>query len=151
MKRESIYLDTSVLSAYFDERDKTIQEETLYFFDKKLKDYEAFISEITLGELRKTKDHTRRKRLLTLAEGLIILPRTEESEELADLYVTNRIIPIKYRLDALHIAIATLNDMDILVSWNFDHIVKHKTRQMVTGLNILKRYKQIDIISPREL
>ncbi|MBI5749576.1 MAG: type II toxin-antitoxin system VapC family toxin [Nitrospinae bacterium] len=151
MKKKSLYLDTSVPSAYYDERDKAIQEETIYFFEKKLKEYESYISEITVGELRRTKELPRRKQLLALIEGITILPRTEEAEELADLYVKNKIIPLKYRADALHIATATLNDMDILVSWNFDHIVKYKTRQMVTGINILKGYKSIDIVSPQEL
>jgi hypothetical protein len=69
-----------------------------------------------VGELQRTKEPPRRKQLLGLIEGITILPRTEEAEELADLYVKNKIIPLKYRVDALHIAIATLNEMDILVS-----------------------------------
>src|SRR4030042_237602 len=148
MKSNSLYLDTSVLSAYYDERNKEIRTITLYFFDKKLKEFDPFISEITVRELQKTKELYRRGLLLKLAEGLNILPISEEAEELANLYVENKIIPMKYRLDALHIAIATVYDMDILVSWNFEHIVKHKTRQMVTGVNFLKGYKSIDIISP---
>ncbi|MBU1152954.1 type II toxin-antitoxin system VapC family toxin [bacterium] len=151
MKKETLYLDTSVPSAYYDERDKVIQEETVYFFNKKLMEYDAYISEITVEELGKTKEHSRRIQLLALVEGITILPRTEDAEELADLYVKNGIIPVKYRLDALHIAIAALNDIDILVSWNFEHIVKHKTRQMVMGVNILKGYKLIDIVTPQEI
>lgn len=151
MKKESLYLDTSVPSAYYDERDKAIQKETIYFFEKKLSEYEVYISEVTIAELHRTEDLLRRNLLLTLVEGITILPKTEESEELSDLYVKNRIIPLKYRGDAVHIAIATLNGMDILVSWNFEHMVKHKTRKMVDEVNISKGYKPIDIVSPQEL
>jgi len=95
MKKETLYLDTSVPSAYYDERDKSIQKQTVYFFHKKLKNYEVYISEITMAELGRTKESSRRKQLLALVEGITILSRTEESEELADLYVKNRIIPVK--------------------------------------------------------
>ncbi len=86
MKKETLYLDTSIPSAYYDERDKVIQEETVYFFNKKLKEYDAYISEITVGELGKTREHPKRIQLLALVEGITILLRTEEAEELADLY-----------------------------------------------------------------
>lgn len=151
MKKESLYLDTSVPSAYYDERDKAIQRETIYFFEKKLKGYEMYISEVTIAELHRTQTPSRRKQLLTLVEGVTILPKTETSEELADLYVKKRIIPLRYRVDAVHIAIATLRGIDILVSWNFDHLVKHKTRKMVAEANSLKGYNPIDIVSPQEL
>ena len=53
--------------------------------------------------------------------------------------------------DAYHIAVATLNEIDIIVSWNFDHLVNIKTRRRVSGVNILYGYKTIEIISPPEL
>lgn len=101
--------------------------------------------------MHRTQTPSRRKQLLTLVEGITILPKTETSEELADLYVKKRIIPLRYRVDAVHIAIATLRGIDILVSWNFDHLVKHKTRKMVAEANSLKGYNPIDIVSPQEL
>lgn len=58
---------------------------------------------------------------------------------------------MKYRDDALHLAIASVENMDILVSWNFDHIVRLKTKHGVTGINTLLGHKVIDIISPSEL
>ncbi|MFQ5714113.1 MAG: type II toxin-antitoxin system VapC family toxin [Candidatus Scalinduaceae bacterium] len=151
MKKERLYLDTSVPSAYYDMRSGVIQHETVYLFEKKLKNYKVYISEITIGELSRTDEPLRRTQLLTLIKDLTILPITEESEKLADLYVKNRIIPLKYREDALHVAIASLGEMDLLVSWNFEHLVKHKTRKMVNEVNILEGHKPIDIVSPQEL
>jgi len=151
MKKETLYLDTSVPSAYYDKRDKLIQKETIYFFKEKLKRYEVYISEVTVAELHRTKLPSKRKQLLRLVEGMTILPKTESSEKLADLYTKKKIIPLKYRSDAVHIAIAALKGIDILVSWNFEHMVKHKTRKMVTEVNISKGYKTVDIVSPQEL
>jgi hypothetical protein len=70
---------------------------------------------------------------------------------LADIYVTEGIIPQKYRTDALHIAIATVMDLDFVVSFNFKHIVKRKTIMMSSVVNMREGYKQIGIFSPTEV
>lgn len=51
----------------------------------------------------------------------------------------------------MHIAITTLHGLDILVSWNFEHLVNPETRRKIKGVNLLKDYKDIDIVSPEEL
>jgi hypothetical protein len=61
------------------------------------------------------------------------------------------IIPQKYRTDGLHIAIATVNDLDMIISMNFQHIVKRKTIKMTGNINTLKGYHAIDIYSPMEV
>ncbi|MEW6482139.1 MAG: PIN domain-containing protein [bacterium] len=151
MRKESLYLDTSVPNAYYDKRDPNIQKETIYFFKKKIKEYEVYVSEITVGELRRTREILKRTQLLALVEGITVLSRTKEAEELADLYVRYKIIPLRDKGDALHIAIATLNMIDILVSWNFEHMVKRKTKLEVNAVNILQGYKTIEIVSPQEI
>jgi hypothetical protein len=74
-----------------------------------------------------------------------------EAIELADRYVKEGIIPARYRSDALHIAAAVTNGIDVIVSWNFEHIVKLKTRVMVDGVNKLLGYHEIEICSPEEV
>jgi hypothetical protein len=74
-----------------------------------------------------------------------------ETEELAERYIKEGIIPIRYRGDALHIAVAVINGVDVIVSWNFEHIVKLKTRVMVNGVNKLLGYHEIEICSPEEV
>ena len=76
---------------------------------------------------------------------------TEEIKMLANKYIEQGIIPLKYEDDALHIAIASVNGLDIIVSWNFKHIVKAKTKREVAGINLLLGYKEIDIYSPWEV
>ena len=75
----------------------------------------------------------------------------EEIRELADRYIFERIIPEKYRNDALHIATAVVNDLDVVVSWNLEHIVKLKTKLGVEGINRLLGYKVIEIVTPEEV
>lgn len=58
---------------------------------------------------------------------------------------------MKYRDDAVHIAIAVVNNLDAIVSWNLTHMVKLKTRLEVNGINKIEGYKEIEICTPREV
>ena len=66
-------------------------------------------------------------------------------------WVENDIIPENCFNDALHIAIVTINNIDILVSWNFAHLVNINTRHKVKGVNLLNDYSEIEIVSPLEI
>ena len=81
----------------------------------------------------------------------LLLTANQEAMELSERYVNEGIIPERYKSDALHIAIAVSNDIDAIVSWNFNHIVKLKTRIMVNGINKLLGYHEIEICSPEEV
>ncbi len=81
----------------------------------------------------------------------ILLDNTYDSVELASKYIKEGIIPKKYIDDAFHIAIASVNNLDAIVSWNFKHIVKLKTRREVKAVNLLLGYKEIEIVSPQEV
>lgn len=79
------------------------------------------------------------------------LPLTDEVKALADRYIEEKVIPEKERNDAVHIAVASINNLDAIVSWNFEHMVKFKTRREVRGINTLMGYKTIEICSPQEM
>ena len=74
-----------------------------------------------------------------------------EAEVLANAYLEAGILPQKYFNDALHIAVATVNGIKFIVSWNFQHFVNVKTRQMVNLVNLREGYGVIEIIAPPEL
>ena len=76
---------------------------------------------------------------------------SEEAENLADIYVTEGIIPVKYRTDGLHIAIAAINNLDMIVSMNFQHIVKRKTKIATANINALNGYRVVEILNPMEV
>lgn len=148
--KEKLYLDTSVPSAYYDDREIERQEQTREFWEK-LENNRTFISEITLSELGQVKDLEKRGNLIALVKEFQVFKVTSEAEELAEEYVKNGVIPEKFRDDALHLAIATVQGMDVLVSWNFDHLVKRKTRLQANLINVTQGYKMIDIVAPVEL
>lgn len=124
MKEESLYLDTSVPSAYYDRRAKERQDATIKFWGEILPKYKVYVSEITVRELEDTKDEALRKRLKELIKDFEVLKINENIKDLARTYIKNGIFLEKYNEDALHVAIASFYEVSYLVSWNFDHIVK---------------------------
>ena len=90
-------------------------------------------------------------------EGLLrkhspyLLKINTEVEELANFYVKEGVIPEKYREDAVHIAASVVNEVEAIISWNFEHIVKLKIRIIVNGINKLQGYHDVEICSPEEV
>jgi len=87
------------------------------------------------------------KRVSTFA----LLHITDDVLFLTKKYLENDIFPEKYSADAIHVAIATVNQIGILLSWNFTHLVKIKTRRMIALTNAIHNYNPIEIIAPPEL
>ncbi len=151
MKKETLYLDTSVISAYYDERAKERRASTLNFWEKVVPSYKVFVSEITVTELENTKDEILKVKFRKLITDMNVLRLNKKARDLANAYINHGVFPEKYIDDALHVAIATCHDISYLVSWNFEHLVKVKTRKTVNLVNILEGYKDIEIVSPQEL
>ena len=82
---------------------------------------------------------------------ITILAFTEEADRLADIYAAEGVIPSKFHTDGLHIALATVNDLDMIISMNFRHIVKRKTILATGKINNLNGYRTIEIYSPMEV
>ena len=75
---------------------------------------------------------------------------TEEAIDLATEYITEKVVGQTSFADCLHIALATINHADFLVSWNFKHIVNIERIRGYNSINIKNGYKQLEIRSPRE-
>jgi predicted nucleic acid-binding protein len=156
MRKIALYLDTSVisfaLSKDISDDDRNITLKLIEEINKGR--CEGYISDVVIRELGNTRDEVKRENLLELVDNTDfneVLSVDEEIDRLADKYIAEGIIPAVYRDDALHIALASVKGLDILVSWNFKHLVKHKTRVEVTGVNTLLGYKAIDICTPWEV
>ena len=114
--------------------------------------YDVFISEIVLREInRATQEKAIKLRDLINQVNPEELVVDYNSQTLAHEYIKRGIIPPKYEDDALHIAVASINNLDAIISWNFTHIVKFKTKREVVGINTLMGYKPIEICSPWEV
>lgn len=110
-----------------------------------------YISELVTEELSHIKDRKLKSRLFDLTRDFKHLKVTRPAKNLADEYVDEGLFPIKYYNDALHLSIATINHVNIMVSWNFEHLVRRKTRLEANLINSLKGYHAIEIIAPPEL
>ncbi|MDR1588994.1 MAG: hypothetical protein LBS51_02250, partial [Oscillospiraceae bacterium] len=82
---------------------------------------------------------------------MVFLEQSDEAERLAGIYVAEGVIPARYLTDGIHIAVASVSDLDFIVSFNFRHIVKRKTMTMTEGINIREGYRRIGIHSPTEV
>jgi predicted nucleic acid-binding protein len=151
LKKESLYFDTSVLSAYYDERAKERQDATIKFWKVVLSNYKAYVSEITIKELENTKDETLRRRFRKLIKNFKVLKTNKKIRDLAHAYIDKGVFPEKYIDDALHVAITSYYEISYLVSWNFEHLVKVRTRRSVNLVNTLEGFREIEIVSPQQL
>ena len=153
MKKIRCYLDTSVLNFFFAEDDIVRRNVTIKFFDQlHIIADQVYISDEVIREVRASSE-PRRSQLEKLIEDLdpILLEVNNEVNELSNRYIKEGIIPERFESDAIHIAIASVNGIDVVISWNFKHIVKLKTRVMVNSVNRLMDYREIEICSPEEV
>jgi len=81
----------------------------------------------------------------------VLIEVSDESLELADEYIQENVVGATSRGDCVHIATATIYNVDILVSWNFKHIVNVQRIKGYNSINIKRGYKQLDIRSPKEV
>jgi predicted nucleic acid-binding protein len=145
-----IYLDTSILSAYYDERAPDRRAQTEDFW-RRVAAFEACSSQLTREELAQTPDADRRKKLLQMLESLTLHRVTADMRELARRYVTTGVFTSIMLNDAVHVAAAVLTRQDILLSWNFKHLVNRIRRAKVNEVNVSLGLPTIEIIAPPEI
>jgi len=144
------YMDTSVISALFDDRNPERRRLTDVFF-KRGSELDLFLSEVTIAELDGTPDPLKRQRMRDVVAPYPVLAVTEDVMGLARDYISHGAVPRRYLEDAYHIAIAVRNDMDFLLSWNFEHIVRRRTKDIVRMVNSVHGLGQVEILTPAEL
>ncbi len=152
MRKFKIYLETTLFNYYFDiERDAHV--DTVKLFEEiATGKYEAYTSDYVVKELEAAPTEKREKMLALINKyGITVLGISGDAEKLANEYVITGVIPGKYLTDGLHIAIATINGLDIIISLNFKHIVKRKTIEQAGFINSRNGYKRIEIYSPMEV
>jgi len=147
MKVLRIYIENSVIGGYFDEEFK---EHTRKLFDKfKEGIYKPVISSHVIAELENgAPDHVKENLKTVDYEEHIV---NNEMLKLAEKYMEQKIVSENYYGDALHIAVATVIGVDVLVSWNFKHIVNLNRIKLFNSVNLREGYGILEIRSPREV
>ena len=153
MKKLKLYLDTSVISHLFADDTPEKMQDTNRLWEKLISDeYEIFISDVVINEMRLCAEPKRKQMLEKMRQiHFQVLSETDEITELAAEYVKGGVLKEKSLDDCLHIAYAVINNCDVIVSWNFKHLVNFKTINKIKVVNIIHRYKEINIITPTML
>jgi predicted nucleic acid-binding protein len=150
MEKSLMYLDTSVIShlEQEDALEKMIQ--TRMFWEKaKAGEFAIAVSEVTLQELRKCSEGKREKLLNHLNEvPYSFIERTGEIDALAEKFIENHILTAKSLDDCRHIACSIVHNCDMIVSWNFKHIVNYKTINGVKKITLMTGHKPVMIYTP---
>jgi hypothetical protein len=147
MKQLRVYIENSVIGGYFD---TVFEEATKKLFEKfKTGEYQAVISTHTYGELDNGAPENVKSNLETVRYEKI--DATEEMLNLTQKYMDEKIVSEQYRSDALHIAIATVSGVDVLVSWNFKHIVNLNRIKLFNSVNLKEGYTILEIRTPSEV
>lgn len=149
MKTQRIYLDTSVIGGCHDKEFASWSKGLMKDF--RLRNYIPVLSKLTLDEVSAAPKPVRETMKALLTHEAEILEITESAIELSEQYLNRKILTPKFREDSLHIAIASLSMVDVLVSWNFKHIVHYDKIQLFNAVNMENGVKPISIYTPREV
>ena len=144
-----IYIDTSVVGGFFDEEFK---EPTQRLF-KRLESNEVkfVISDLLELELMQAPKFVNELLLKYPGDRFERIELTEETMTLADRYISEKVVGRTSLEDCRHIALATINKVDVLASWNFKHIVNLDRIRGYNSVNLKLGYPTIEIRTPQEL
>lgn len=149
MKKQRIYLDTSVFGGFFDDE---FQEFTKPLFNRiNASEFIVLFSTLLEEELELAPERVRKLVRGINNNNAEFVVETDDAVELATQYISEKVVGQTSYSDCLHIALATINQADLLISWNFKHIVNIQRIRGYNSINIKNGYKQLEIRSPRDL
>jgi len=147
--KKRIYTDTSVIDGCFDDEFKKGSRALFNMFRSELAT--IVISNLTLAELENAPEPVQNILKEIPDTSIEYINLTEEAKELANNYLNEKVVSNKFIVDAQHIAIATVNRVDVLVSWNFKHIVNLKRIYSYNSINLKMGYPILEIRNPLEV
>ena len=148
-KIPKLYIDTSVFGGFYDVE---FEEDTQMLFEKvKLGQFSIVYSDTTEEELLGAPENVQSLLPSINDELKFRVVLSQEAVDLADEYLAENVVGKTSRTDCFHIAMATIIGVDILVSWNFKHIVNVRRIRGYNAVNLKLGYKTIDIRSPKEI
>jgi len=154
MRNLKLYLETSVWNFYYADDAPEKKEVTRNFFENlPVTKYEIYASVTVLDEFEKASP--KKKAMLTemiTTYSPTILTAEPAVADLAREYLEHKALPTTAEVDAYHIAFASANELDFIVSWNLRHIANVRRQEKVQAVNLLNGYtKAIQMITPMEV
>jgi len=148
LAKKKVYVDTSVIGGCFDEE---FSKYSNMLVDKfRNWSFIPVVSETVEKEIKKSPELIVKKYEEILGYNAIYLTITDDIKNLVNEYINKKIVTLKYENDCRHIALATVNEIDILVSWNFKHIVNDSKIGLFNSVNKNLNYNEIIINDPSE-
>ena len=149
MHRIRVYVDTSVFGGTQDEE---FSGPSRRFFTRVAEGrYVVLVSQITIAELDGAPEAVNDVLLSLPPTGVERVAIGQDVDDLADAYIAARALGRTSLADAMHVAAATVAGADLILSWNFRHIVRFDRIRMFNGVNALNGYRSLDIRSPLEV
>ncbi len=149
MRRLWIYADSSVLGGC---EDPEFAGPSLALWQRFVEGAHILVLSVhTLRELVQAPAAVRARVDQVPTDHVLVLPDSEEAFNLAEAYIQRGIVGPGSRSDALHVALATVGRVDVLVSWNFRHIVNLGRVRLFHSANLERGYGLIEIRSPQEV
>ena len=144
-----IYIDTSVIGGCFDPEFSKWSNGLMKDF--RLGHFKAVVSDVVTVELVKAPEQVRRKYAQLIEFGVHVIEENDKVGKLVEFYANRKILSGQFKNDLIHIALATVHEVDLLVSWNFKHIVHFDKIRQFNAVNKELGHKLIQILSPREV
>jgi len=149
VRKIRVYVDTSVFGGI---QDKEFCEASQHFFDRVHKgEFVVLLSTVTLRELEKSPNAIKTVWQSLPAELVEILPINDDMQELSEAYLNAKVLTSSSINDALHVAAATTAGADLILSWNFRHIVNFSRIRGFNSVNVSLGYRTLTILSPLEV
>ena len=148
--KQSLYLETSVIGAYLDNGEPFRRDLTIRWWEHEMLEYRAVISPLVARELERIPE-PHRTGYLKLIEPLEQVELTDEATILAEGYIARGIFHRKYLGDALHVALASLEKIDYLVTWNFGHLANVRRQARIRMFNTAAGFFVPIIVTPEFL
>jgi hypothetical protein len=153
--KPKVYIETSVISYYVSRPSKNLitaanQQITVEWWDEYMVQFESYISPLVYDEIMRGDVHAATKRL-SLVKGIPELEINAEVINLSKKYYELLDIPEKAKADATHLAIATIHEIDYLISWNCSHIVGARVRKTLENFNFKNGLYLPTLCTPQEL
>ena len=148
--KKTLYLETSVIGAYLDNDEPFRRDLTIRWWEHELADYTPYISPLVVRELERAGE-PKRTAYLNLVRAMPQYDISEEAAILADGYVERGIFHRKYIADALHVALASVNKADLIVTWDFGYIANVHRQARIQLFNTLAGFFVPMIVTPEFL
>jgi len=150
MQRLKIYIDTSVIGNLDRDEENEIKTDTHILWDQIKNDlYDVVLSDVTIAEIDDCQEEKREILYDYLSEiDYTLVEVDEKTLEVASRFIDLGVLKEKSFDDCQHIAAAITSKCDVIVSWNFKHIVNHKTMMGVKAVTALEGYNDVLIYTP---